>query len=65
LIVGPSLESVSQASQAPIATATSGTIQMTENRRERRVEACGRALARRDYSWPYFRYEARRSRCRD
>jgi hypothetical protein len=25
---------------------------VTENRRERRVEACGRAPARRDYSWP-------------
>src|SRR5580704_3930497 len=41
LIVGPSLDSVSQASHAPIATATSGTIQMIESRRERRVAACG------------------------
>src|SRR5215813_12560575 len=41
LIVGPSFDSVSQASQAPIATATSGTIQMIENRRERLVVACG------------------------
>src|SRR5438270_5299464 len=41
LIVGPSLESVSQASQAPIPTATSGTIQMIDSRRERRVAACG------------------------
>src|SRR5215471_571672 len=40
LIVGPSFDSVSQASQAPIATATSGTIQMIENRRERLVVAC-------------------------
>src|SRR5215469_17042815 len=40
LIVGPSFDSVSQASQAPIATATSGTIQMNENRRERLVVAC-------------------------
>src|SRR5580693_2785193 len=41
LIVGPSFDSVSQASQPPIATATSGTIQMIEIRRERRVAACG------------------------
>src|SRR5215469_1611063 len=41
LIVGPSLDSVSQASHAPIATATSGTIQMIDTRRERCVVACG------------------------
>src|SRR5216683_4949827 len=41
LMVGPSFDSVSQASHAPIATATSGMIQMAETRRERRVEACG------------------------
>src|SRR5438270_11102348 len=41
LILGPSLDSVAQASQAPIATATIGTIQMIESRRERRVAACG------------------------
>src|SRR6516225_8197231 len=42
LIVGPSFDSVSQASHAPTATATRGTIQMIENRRERCVAACGR-----------------------
>src|SRR5215471_4493547 len=42
LIVGPSFDSVSQASQAPIATATRGTIQIMEKRRERRVVASGR-----------------------
>ena len=43
LIVGPSFDQVSQASQAPIATATSGIIQMTDIRRERRVVARGTA----------------------
>src|SRR5215469_18936635 len=43
LIVGPSLDSVSHASQAPIATATSGMIQMIDSRRERRAVACGTA----------------------
>src|SRR5258708_4313521 len=38
LIVGPSFDSVSQASHAPIATATSGMIQMAEKRR--RVVVC-------------------------
>src|ERR1700738_2993784 len=41
LIVGPSFDSVSQASHAPIATATSGMIQIADRRRERRVEAWG------------------------
>ena len=43
LIVGPSFDSVSQASQPPIATATSGITQMIEMRRERRAVACGMA----------------------
>src|SRR5215469_45428 len=46
LIVGPSFDSVSQASQPPIATATSGITQITEMRRERRAVACGTAAAR-------------------
>src|SRR5215831_20789371 len=46
LIVGPSFDSVSQASQAPIATATSGINQMIEMRRDRRVMARGTAAAR-------------------
>ncbi len=37
--VGPSFDRVSQASQAPIATATSGITQMTDRRRDRRVVA--------------------------
>jgi hypothetical protein len=43
LIVGPSFDQVSQASQAPIAIATSGITQMTDIRRERRVVARGTA----------------------
>jgi hypothetical protein len=38
-IVGPSFEIVSQASHAPIASATIGTSQMIEIRRDRRVIA--------------------------
>ena len=41
LIVDPSLDSVSQASQPPIATATSGITQITDMRRDRRAVACG------------------------
>ena len=39
VIVGPSLDSVSQASHAPITTARMGMIQMMGNRRERRIIA--------------------------
>ena len=39
VIVGPSFDSVSQASQAPIASATIGITQITDTRRERRVTA--------------------------
>src|SRR3989442_2380196 len=46
LIVGPSFDSVSQASHAPIATATSGINQMIEMRRDRRVVARGIVAAR-------------------
>ena len=40
-MVGPSFDQVSQASQAPIATATIGITQMIDMRRERRVVARG------------------------
>ena len=40
VIVGPCFDSVFHASQPPMAIATSGMIQITGNRRERRVVAC-------------------------
>ena len=42
-MVGPCFDHVSQASQAPIATANAGIIQITDMRRERRVVARGTA----------------------
>src|SRR5215472_4450829 len=54
LIVGPSLDSVSQASHAPIATATSGMIQMMTLGANGASSHAAQSAARRDWSWPVF-----------